>query len=73
MQLTAYRKLRNITQEQAADEIGVRGLTIYRWESGDRTPRMKEIKRVYDWSNGAVQANDWLEHWVACNPGVVAL
>lgn len=44
--LAQYRRRRGITQEALATELGVWPLTVWRWENGERTPRMKDAKRV---------------------------
>ncbi len=44
--LARYRRIRGITQEALATELGVWPLTVWRWENGKRTPRLKEAERV---------------------------
>ncbi|MBR1417492.1 MAG: helix-turn-helix domain-containing protein [Synergistaceae bacterium] len=40
------RKKAGLTQEECADLIGVSIMTIRRWEWGERTPRVEELKRL---------------------------
>ena len=44
--LKRIRKRAGITQEQLADEISLSIMTVRRWEWGERTPRMQEIKKL---------------------------
>jgi transcriptional regulator with XRE-family HTH domain len=44
--LKKYRAERGITQAVLADELGVWPLTVSRWERFDRTPRLKDAKRI---------------------------
>lgn len=44
--LAKYRAERGITQEALASELSVAGLTVWRWENRERTPRPKDAKRI---------------------------
>ncbi len=44
--LKKYRTERGITQAVLADELGVWPLTVSRWERFDRTPLLKDAKRI---------------------------
>jgi len=44
--LAKYRRDRGITQEALATELGVWPLTVWRWENGERTPRIKDARRI---------------------------
>ena len=44
--LKKIRKHARITQEKLADEINTSIMTVRRWEWGERTPRMEEIKKL---------------------------
>ena len=35
----AWRETAGLTLEQVADELGVTKMTVWRWETGERTPR----------------------------------
>ena len=40
------RKKNNMTQAQLAEKIGVSGMTLRRWEWGQRTPRTNELTKL---------------------------
>jgi transcriptional regulator with XRE-family HTH domain len=44
--LRAYRESRGLSQEALAAELGVTGMTIYRWEKGRRIPQRKDWSRI---------------------------
>lgn len=44
--LKALRKKAGLTQSQLAEKIGVSLLTLFRWEKGERQPRVDEIKAL---------------------------
>lgn len=44
--LRDLRKKQGLNQTQLADKIGVSLLTLFRWEKGERTPRLEEIKAL---------------------------
>ena len=60
MLLLNYRKLRKLTRAAAGKQLGVSGVTIYRWETGRQMPRRDDLQRISEWSAGAVQANDFV-------------
>ena len=39
------REKAGLTQSELANEIGVSLFTIFRWEKGERQPRMEDIKK----------------------------
>jgi len=41
--LTAYRALHDLTLDGVAKKLGVTPVTIWRWESGQRTPRARHL------------------------------
>jgi transcriptional regulator with XRE-family HTH domain len=43
--LTKWRKRYRLTQKQLADFLGVRNMTVYRWESG-----MRAIPSMLPWA-----------------------
>lgn len=61
MQLEQYRKLRKLSRRAAAIELKCAENTLYRWEKGRQTPRPKDLKKIREWSGGAVTANDFFE------------
>ena len=51
MNLTLGERIRTcrkgkMTQAQLAEAVGVHEITIRRWESGDRTPDVKEVQKI---------------------------
>ena len=44
--LKELRKKAGLTQSELANAIGASLLTIFRWEKGERQPRMDEIKKL---------------------------
>ncbi len=40
------RKRANLTQPELAEKIGVHEMTVRRWESGQRSPRIEEIQKL---------------------------
>lgn len=61
MILRRYRELRRLTVAQAAEQLGVDRKTVYRWESGESRPDAQMMQKIRDWSDCAVQPNDWFE------------
>lgn len=43
-----YRQDPRVTQEALASKLGVWPLTVWRWENRERTPRLKDAKRISD-------------------------
>ena len=61
MQFSEYLKEKNITQEQAAAELGVLQGVISMWVNGERLPRPENMKKIVEWSQGKVQPNDFYQ------------
>ena len=59
MNIKSYRKMLGISQEKAASEIGVSKDVYNSWEYGVRFPRPENVKKIEEWSNGAVTPNDF--------------
>lgn len=61
MDLATYREtVREITPTDAAKELGVGYICYWRWETGRTTPRDKAMRKIMEWSDGEVTANDFL-------------
>lgn len=58
MRLEDYRKLRGLTGSEAAEELEVDQATYWRWEVGKATPTTANIRKIREWSKGAVTADD---------------
>ena len=55
--ITLARTARGLTPEALSEAIGVDWRTVYRWEAGDNTPRLKTCERIAE-ATGVRQ--DWL-------------
>jgi len=44
--LWALRKGRKMSREELAEKLGISYMTIRRWELGERSPRIEEIKQI---------------------------
>ena len=44
--IRAARKKKGLTQTELGNAVGVEIKTIHRWEKGERTPRVEELKRL---------------------------
>lgn len=44
--LKKYREDNALTQEALAKSLGVAPLTVWRWENGKRTPRMRDLPMI---------------------------
>lgn len=45
-QIRQARKSRGLTQAQLAERLGMSEMTVRRWETNQRSPRMEEIQRI---------------------------
>ena len=45
-QLRKIRKRTGTTQEELAEKLNISSKTVQRWEWGERTPRMEEVKKI---------------------------
>lgn len=59
MQLAKYIELRGISQREAAEQLGVSKSAMNYWCSGTQIPRPADMRRIVEWSNGAVMPNDF--------------
>jgi len=59
MTIDQYIKLKRMTYVEAAAELGVDYTTLYRWINSCSMPRTETLKKIRDWSDGAVTANDF--------------
>lgn len=44
--IKANRKSKGLTQARFAENLGVSEMTVRRWESGKRSPRMEEMRKI---------------------------
>ena len=59
MTIDQYIKLKGLSYIAAAAELGVDYSTLYRWINSGSMPRPATLKKIREWSNGAVTANDF--------------
>lgn len=59
MLLSNFLKLANKTTKQAAIELGFSQADVSRYCTGRVVPRLQRIKKIEEWSNGAVTPNDF--------------
>jgi len=59
MTLDSYMTLVNASSSQAGGCLMVTSGAVRRWRRGERIPNRDEMTRIYVWSNGAVQPNDF--------------
>lgn len=45
--IAEFRERMALTQEEFARRIGVTGATVSRWESGERSPRLADLKKLH--------------------------
>lgn len=63
MKLREYRKLVGLKPADAAQQLDIHTLTLWRYESGRRVPDAGLMRKIHHWSKGAVTPNDFvLEH-----------
>lgn len=61
MQFSEYLKENNITQEEAARQLGVGQGVCSLWATGKRIPRPDRMAKITEWSGGEVKANDFYD------------
>jgi predicted site-specific integrase-resolvase len=59
MTIDSYIKLKRMTHKKAAEELGVNYTTLYRWIKTGIMPKKPMLKKINEWSEGAVTANDF--------------
>ena len=65
--LKKYRQLKELTQEQLADIVGVRRETIMRLEAGNYNPSLKlaiDISKVVDVPIEEIFIFDWINYFL---------
>jgi transcriptional regulator with XRE-family HTH domain len=58
MTLKQFRELRGLRSGDAARELGVTYVQYWRWENGKTIPEPHNMRKISEWSKGAVSAND---------------
>lgn len=59
--LKAWREAEGLTQEAAADKLGVVRRTWHMWENGNGVPSEGLMVRLYVLTRGAVEPNDFYD------------
>lgn len=67
MNLTQWRKRKNLKMGQAAEILDIPQPTISRIESGVHLPSSKTIAKLTKASKGAITAADLYRHWESVN------
>lgn len=60
MTLREWLDCTNRTPEWVASQLDVGARSVRRWLNGTRVPRPEEMRRIYDLTGGAVDANSWV-------------
>lgn len=61
MKLSDYLAMTNKSAAKFAVEIGASTSAVNFWRSGERTPRIKQMQKIFDATSGAVTPNDFLQ------------
>ena len=61
MRLQEFRKLRKMSRPAFAREIGVRDVTVWRWEAGRCVPQLAQLQLIKKITDGAVTGSDFLQ------------
>lgn len=59
--LTKYRADTGLTLEAVADAVGTRKATVWKWENRVMKPRPERIRKIAEFTKGAVSFTDWFE------------
>ena len=59
MNLKSFLKLFNISNKNFAKQIGVSAVSLSRYIIGERIPEKKIINKIFQKTNGLVDANDF--------------
>lgn len=61
MKLAAYLTMNEIKQRMMAEALSLHILTVNRWCTGRSMPTRSDMLRIYRWTNGEVQPNDFYD------------
>lgn len=59
--LHKFRIEKELTQEALAAAIGATKGMVSKWERGEAIPRRQYLSAIYNFTNGAVTANDFMQ------------
>lgn len=60
MKLSDYLSISGKSAAVFASEIGASVSAVNFWRAGDRTPRIAQMQKIFEATNGAVTPNDFL-------------
>jgi transcriptional regulator with XRE-family HTH domain len=60
MKLSDYLAMANKSAATFAAELGISVSAVNFWRTGERTPRITQMQKIYEATNGAVTPNDFL-------------
>jgi hypothetical protein len=63
MDLQKYLETKEISLEKASNELGFPYESVRRYALGYVIPRPEKIKKITEWSNGEVTANDFINNY----------
>jgi len=61
MTLREWREKKGLTMVELARMLGVDKSAVSRWESGERFPSRRSLKKIAEVTGGEVTANDFLK------------
>ena len=61
MKLNRYLSLHDMTLTDFAKKVGVSAEAVRRYSNGQRMPRPKQLQRIREVTNGAVEPNDFIQ------------
>lgn len=67
MKLLEWRLANGLSMKQCADGVGYWWSTWRRWELGYRIPDPEPMRRIYEFTKGAVTPNDFYPFMEAAN------
>lgn len=63
MKLVEYLKNKELSLEQASQELGFSYEDVRRYSKNEVMPRPDRLKKIAEWSNGEVTVNDFIENY----------
>jgi len=63
MKLATWLMTEGVAQYEAAESIGVSPSSLNRMIKGNEAPTSKEIRDLFDYTNGHVTVDDWAEDY----------
>lgn len=60
MTLHEFMKLASLSDTDMASKLGCSEGAVKKWRYGERVPRVDQLRRIHEITNGAVTANDFI-------------